>query len=170
MSIQTEIERKYIIEKPSESDLAKMQGFTKSEILQIYLENTESGATHRIRKRAFAGGDVEYTENTKQRIDEMSVIECEDRISEEEFCRLSKKIDKTTTPILKTRYTFLYKGKTLEFDLYPLWKSSCIMEVELESREESFEVPDFIKVIKEVTGDTRYSNHSMTRVFPEEII
>ena len=31
-------------------------------------------------------------------------------------------------------------------------------------------LPDFIKVIREVSGNKTYSNHSMARKFPEELI
>ena len=170
MSVQTEIERKFIIEKPSLEALAQFEGYSASEILQIYLENTERGATHRIRRRAFLGGAVEFTENTKERIDRMSVIEREESISEERFYALAKKIDKRTRPLKKCRYTVPFGGRTLEIDVYPEWEKSCILEIELQGREDGYELPDFIQVIKEVTGDKRYSNHSMSVIFPEEII
>ena len=42
------------------------------------------------------------------------------------------------------------------------------MEIELEKREESVEIPDFIEIIRDVTGDKAYSNAAMARAFPTE--
>ena len=58
----------------------------------------------------------------------------------------------------------------MEIDVYPEWKSTCIMEIELESEDEVPSLPDFIRVVKEVTADRRFSNHSMSKSFPEELI
>ena len=58
---------------------------------------------------------------------------------------------------------------TVEIDIYPEWDSTAILEVELRSRDEQISLPDFIKILKEVTGDKRYSNASMSRTFPEEL-
>ena len=44
------------------------------------------------------------------------------------------------------------------------------MEVELESEDERMELPEFIRVIKDVTGLRDYSNHSMAHSFPAEIV
>ena len=142
---QIETERKYIIEKPDISILQSKNNFTSSEIVQIYLSDSEK--THRIRKRVFADGCVQYTENTKRRISTMSSLETEREISEDEFLALSKNIEPHSQPVIKTRITFEYLSKTFEIDVYPRWKSTCILEVELPSEEEKIAFPSFIKHI-----------------------
>lgn len=166
--IPIEIERKYIIEIPDEEKMRICNGYTMSEIVQIYIES-QSRVTHRVRSRK-ANGKTVYTETKKIRIDKMSSYEDEKEISEREFLSLSNNIKKGTVPIEKARHTFDYLGQTFEVDVYPEWKKSCIMETELESRESRVEIPDFIKIIKEVTGDKAYSNASMAKSFPREII
>ena len=42
------------------------------------------------------------------------------------------------------------------------------MEIELESRDEDAEIPSFIKMLYEVTGEKRYSNAKMAEDFPPE--
>lgn len=163
---QIEIERKYIIAMPDISRLRELCGFTESRIEQIYL-STASGNTHRVRKRDF-GNAVEYTETCKERIDGMSVREREREISENEFMALSKNIAEGTRPLKKIRYTFDFSNQTFELDVYPEWKSTAIMETELKSRDEMVEMPDFITIIREVTGERAYSNASMSRNFPKE--
>ena len=161
-----EIERKYIIKIPDMEVLREVEEFTESEILQIYL-NSPSSVTHRIRRRGFSSGIV-YTETKKRRIDKMSAVEEEREISENEFNLLSENIKTGTTPIKKKRYTFLYNGKVFELDVYPEWKSTCILETELSSREEKVDFPSCIAVLEEVTGNPAYSNAGMARLFPRE--
>ena len=161
-----EIERKYIVRKPNESEISLADGYSRSEILQIYL-NSPPGVTHRIRMRKFDNG-TSYTETVKRRIDRISAYEDEHEISEEEFKLLRKNKKQRTRPVNKVRHTFSYLGKTFELDVYPHWRRTCIMEVELSDRSEPVALPPFIRVIKEVTGDKCYSNASMSREFPKE--
>ncbi len=162
----TEIERKFIIKKPSIDTIASMESYSESEILQIYIEDEK--LTHRVRKRVYKNGACEYTENTKSRINAMSAVECENEITCELFDELSKNMEKGARPLLKIRRTFAYLDKIFEIDEYPEWKNTCIMEVELMSEEEKTEFPPFIEVMREVTGERAYSNHSMAHIMPKE--
>ena len=168
MSVPVEIERKYVILLPSTEILRAQEGYTVSEIRQTYLKS-EPGVTHRVRMRSYADRTV-YTETRKTRIDRMSSFEDEREISREEYGLLLELRHPDTVTLTKTRHTFLYLGKTFEIDVYPEWQRSCIMETELESREESVGMPDFIRVLTEVTGDKKYSNASMSHSFPAELI
>ena len=163
-----EIERKYIIRIPDIEKMRAEAGYGASEILQIYLSSPR-GVTHRIRKRASDGNAV-YTETKKTRIDKMSCYEDERVIGESEFLSLSENMREGTQPIKKTRHVFVYDGHTFEVDVYPAWKSSCILETELGAASETVKFPDFIEVIAEVTGNPAYSNSAMSKSFPEEII
>lgn len=166
MPIPLEIERKFIIKKPDTEKMSQMPEYDKTAITQIYLLS-DGGITHRIRSRKYRDRAV-YTETVKKRIDEISVYEDEREIGGEEFLALSKKIDKTTRPISKVRHSFLYSGKTVEIDIYPEWKNTAIMEIELESRDDDISLPEFISVVREVSGIKEYSNASMSRRFPDE--
>ncbi len=167
MNTQIEIERKYIIEKPSVSDMQAMADYTSSDIVQIYLKSAPA-VTRRIRSRSFADKTV-YTETVKVRIDAISANESEREISAEQFAELSGEIAQGSRPLRKTRHTFSYGRHTVEIDVYPEWENTAVLEVELRGRDECVLLPDFINIIKEVTGDKRYSNASMSRSFPEEL-
>jgi CYTH domain-containing protein len=169
MNAQLEIERKYVIRMPRLETVSRMPNFTESDIVQIYLNNTQDGAAHRIRKRVYKGQRPEYIENTKQRIDGMTVIEWEQPISAKRFEELSSTRPMELSPVYKTRYTFDYLGRTVELDVYPKWKHTCVMEIELTRGDEVPEIPEFIHIIKDVTGDNSYSNHTMAREFPPEL-
>lgn len=161
-----ETERKYVIQKPDIRILESQSGFTSSEIEQIYLLDSEK--THRIRKRVFTSGTVEYTENTKMRISLMSSVESEREIGENEYKELSLNIEPGSRAVIKRRITFEYLSKIFEIDIYPEWDKRCILEVELDSEDEKIEFPPFIKIIDDVTGKREYSNHRMAYKFPEE--
>jgi len=168
MPTPIETERKFVILKPDFDALAICEGYTVSKITQIYLK-TEDGITHRVRSREYRDRTV-YTETKKTRISQMSVIEDEREISQREFQEKSALIDKGLKPVIKTRRTLCYMGHTVEIDEYPEWESCCILEVELPSEDTPLSLPDFIKVVCEVTGVKSYSNHSMAKCFPNEPI
>lgn len=168
MKDHIEIERKFIIAKPDLVLLQTQLEYTSSDIVQIYLKSSPH-VTHRVRSRAYLGRTV-YTETKKMRISGMSAYEDEHEITESEFTSLSENIDPDTAPIIKTRHTFLYHGQLFEVDVYPNWRTCAIMETELEGEDAIVDMPPFISIIKEVTGIKAYSNASMSRVFPSEII
>lgn len=163
-----EIERKFIIKMPDISLMSTRDEYTKSDILQIYITSLP-GETHRVRKRAYAD-NILFFETRKIRIDNISSTEIEGEITEERFNELCKNILDGTLPIVKTRHTFLYDSHTFEIDVYPNWTRTAVMEIELNDREEQVMIPEFISIIKDVTGDKKYSNAAMSRSFPEEII
>jgi CYTH domain-containing protein len=162
-----ETERKFIIEMPDICALSTYSNYQKSRIEQIYL-NSEN-CTHRIRKRVYKDKTV-YTETKKTRISSMSAIENENEISEEKYNNL-KKMRRNGTKILeKTRHSFTFGTHTVEIDVYPEWKRSAVMEIELESENSSLTLPSSVKILREVTGNYEYSNAKMSECFPNEIV
>ncbi len=167
MKSAVEIERKFVIVMPSIDELSRQSDYTVSRITQTYLES-DGSVTHRVRKREWEDRTV-FTETEKKRIDKMSANETESEIGETEYLKLLGNKKAGTSTVIKTRHTFTYLDKTVEIDIYPQWKESCVMEIELESREEKIALPSFIKIVKEVTGDRTYSNAAMAECFPQEI-
>lgn len=168
MKKAVEIERKFVILLPDISSLEDLDGYSRSEIEQIYLES-EKGRTHRIRSRRFDGATV-YTETEKIRIDAISAFENEKEIDCRRFSELRARQRKDSRVIEKTRITFRFGERLFEVDVYPEWKRTAIMEVELPERDTEIDLPPFIEIVKEVTGDKAYSNASMSRTFPKELI
>jgi CYTH domain-containing protein len=166
MSTSVEIERKFIIEMPDISALRTAPDHTESRITQIYLES-ETGVTHRVRLREYADVTV-ATETKKIRIDSMSAVEDEREITLAEFEEKSREIARGTRPVCKTRHTLRHGAYVIEIDVYPEWQSTAILEVELPTRETRVELPPYIRVIREVTGDRKYSNASLSHAFPAE--
>lgn len=155
-----EIERKFLIEYPDISVLEALCNGKKSEIQQWYL-NTDEGET-RIRKRKETD-KVTYFKTVKKDVQGAKRIEIEDIISEDEYFALLKNGAENGSSISKVRYCVDYMGHCFEFDIYPFWKDKAVMEIELNDQNENFDIPDFIKIIQEVTSDKRYNNFSLAK-------
>ena len=163
-----EIERKYVIRMPDIAKLRAENGYTVSDIEQTYLDS-EPGVTRRVRKRRYAERE-EYTQTKKIRIDKISSFEQEGRIAEQEYLELLKSKRGGTRTLTKTRHTFVRGEQRFEVDVYPEWTRTAILETELVSRLTEVDMPDFIEVIAEVSGDKRYTNAAMSQSCPEELI
>lgn len=153
-----EIERKFLIRYP---DLKRLEQICskKIAIVQTYLIS-EQDVSRRIRKSE-CGDNTVYYYNEKVRITDMTRIEREREIPEEEYEELIKDANPKAQTIRKTRYCIPSGDLCFEVDVFPEWKDRAFAEVELESEQQGFEIPDCICVIKEVTDDRRYTNLSM---------
>lgn len=154
-----EIERKYLIQYPNLEKLEKLDNCQKVEIIQTYIK-TGNADEMRIRQRGLNGNFI-YTKTIKRRVDDLTRIETEQRISKDEYLRLLLDADTTKRQIRKTRYCVMHKNQYFEIDIYPFWQDKAIMEIELRGQKQEVVIPNFVKVIKEVTDDYEYSNYNI---------
>ena len=89
-------------------------------------------------------------------------------LTEDEYERRLAARDPRRQTIRKTRYCLPYAGHVFEIDVFPFWTRQAIMEVELKNENEEFTLPPFIKILREVSEDPAYSNHSLAREIPPE--
>lgn len=163
MQNNIEIERKYLIEIPDIDILKAQPNYNASFIEQMYISTDGSGEYKgdRIRKRVYS--DVtKYYKTHKEYITGMSKIEIEDEISKEEYEILSKMKLPGSRVIRKVRHCFDFEGQMPELDIYEFWKDRATVEVELESEDQAVTLPEFIKVIEDVTDDKSYSNFALS--------
>ncbi len=164
-----EIERKYLIRYPDIPTLLAQKGVEQWEIVQIYLTVSGPGETRRIRQ-VVCDGEIKYYKTHKKHITGMRTEEDEGEIDQMEYIRLSHEMNPRCKPLGKTRYRVPYAGHVLEFDIYPFWKDRAIMEIELEREDEDAAIPDYVHIIRDVSGDVAYKNRSLAeRVVDEEI-
>lgn len=149
-----EIERKFLVA----DDSYKSMAFHNDRIAQGYLCR-EGGNSARVRVR----GDKGYITIKGPSMDGgISRFEWEKEIPAGEAWELLKLCHGGI--IDKTRYLVKCGKHTFEVDEFYGDNEGLVMaEVELESPDEEFERPQFLG--KEVTGDRRYYNSSLTR-FP----
>jgi adenylate cyclase len=143
-----EIERKFLI------DIDKLEKLQNGyDIKQGYIQ-TKDETVVRVRVKGngafmtIKGGNIGAT-----RLEYEYSIPVEDANEMlEKFC---------TKPILyKTRYLILHKKHTWEIDVFHKENEGLIVaEVELESEDESIELPEWI--VKEVTNDAKYYNSNL---------
>lgn len=152
----TETERKYVIEYPDIEKLKEAEGTREFTITQTYLES-DGKTERRIRKRECAK-KTEYFYTEKTKISDISRKEEERSIDIDEYERLLKTKKQGTVSLEKRRFAIPYKGHTVEVDIYPFAAAWAIAEVELSGEDEKPELPPFISVIREVTGEKEYSN------------
>ncbi|MBQ7505361.1 MAG: AAA family ATPase [Ruminococcus sp.] len=158
-----EIERKFLIEYP-DTDYLMSLVCSKCEIEQSYMLGPEG--KFRLRKRGENGSYV-YIKTVKTKISDTIREEVETRLTEDEYNELLKN-NACTGSIKKDRYCLMYNSTYFEIDIFPFWKKQAYLEVELLSEDDEIKLPDFIKVIREVTYDSRYKNSSLCRSVPAE--
>ena len=167
-AIPLEIERKYLIRLPDEGLLDSLaQG--RAWIEQTYL-TAEAGTTERVRASRSPGGEPVYTHTVKKRRSALTREELEREIGREEYEALLSRADPALQVIRKTRWRIPYEGHTLEVDRFPFWADRALLEVELGSEEEAATLPDWIELIREVTEDGAYTNHSLAKKAPYELL
>lgn len=157
-----EIEHKYLIKKPNEEELKSVDGIRILKIAQTY--TTEGSRVRRVEENE----TVTYIKTVKKHISDLVRLETEEEITLQEYEALLKLKQPDTITLNKTRYVYPYKNKNIEIDIFPFWQTWAFLEVELESERDTFELPDFVEVIREVTSDKAYRNYALSKKIPKE--
>lgn len=197
MDTHLEIERKYLIAMPSTIRLSRISGATVTHITQTYLVSQQGvtrrvrkssqvqyvaytysqkliqsskkecilavrRACQRVRKNI-----ITYSYNEKSNISDISRLEKDAIITQQNYLLLLQQSDPSLSAIIKTRYALPQDGFVCEIDIYPFWRQYAILEVELAAKDIHPPIPSFISIIKEVTHDKAFSNHSLSRTVPQ---
>lgn len=164
-----EIERKYLIRMPDTSALAAMTGCEIWDIVQTYLMDGEDGSTHRVRSIR-CGERTEYIYTHKRRLSDMSHEEREEQVSPSEYENLLAQANPALNSIDKRRYRIPFEGQLLEIDIYSFWKDRATLEIELESEEQEIRLPQWLSIVRELTGERAYKNRFLAEEIPMEEI
>ena len=156
-----EIERKYLVKKPSILQLSAHAELSICGIIQFYLISKE-GAERRIRAR-WKGTHTSYFLTEKREITPLCREETEREISFDEYVNYHDERDFSLSSIVKQRICFDYKGQLFELDIFSFSDKFALMEIELKSENDTVTLPDFIEVIKEVTNDPHYRNRNLAK-------
>ncbi|MBR6030155.1 MAG: AAA family ATPase [Clostridia bacterium] len=158
-----EIERKFLIKYPNLKELESLPNCQRVDILQIYLQSSDSAEEVRIRQRGQDGHFI-YFMTRKRKAGDGKRVEIEKRLTQEEFLALMPQADPACRPIRKQRYCLSENGLYYEIDIYPEWKHQAIMEIELRDENQRIEYPDCVEVIREVTNEEAFSNRALAEV------
>lgn len=166
MSKNMEIERKFLIEIPKIPDESIKRNI---DIIQVYLVDGENGCQRRVRKIAENSmNKFIYTE----KIFYSPIVrkETESEINEETYNELLKQARGDCSAVIKKRICFDYLGQLFELDLYQFSDKLAILELEIDSPTQEIIFPEYIRIVKEVSDDNRYSNAALCTAgkFPAE--
>lgn len=161
--IPLEIERKYLIRKPDDKVLSKLGKMAITNIVQTYLVSSDDSVERRIRQRGNEQDGYTFYYTEKKKLDGIRRSENESIIPPEKYINYLEEADTSLHTVRKTRHCFLYKGKYFEMDFYPFSQEYAILEIELSSQEEEVKLPDMLEIVKEVTGDSEYSNKTLAK-------
>ncbi len=159
--VPLEIERKYLVEIP---DWTKLPHYERVTIEQRYLIRTKNGAKRRIRARG-QNGSWFYTETTKRKITEITRVETERILSSREYHYLrATALDPSRIPIVKHRHCFVWKHQYFELDVFvsPVLPHA-LLEIELMDEAQIVRLPPFLKIVKEVSDNPRWTNSTIAR-------
>lgn len=165
MAENLEIERKFLVKIP---DCSNLNVRRKINILQTYLQNGDNDLQRRVRRIA-DDNSIKYFYTEKIFYSAVIRQETEFEISRDEYNRLISEKKADCVPIEKCRICFDYRNQLFELDIYPFSDKFAVMELELENSEQKIFFPEYVDVVKEVTGIEEYSNASLAnaRKFPD---
>ena len=166
MTTKLEIERKFLVKFPTSwSALSEMFDdlVDVKRISQTYLVSEENEPAARVRKTVEGlTGDTQtvYHFNQKKPVDSGVHEETEREITKSKYEKYLKNSNPNKVPVEKTRFVFKYNDQVFELDVFkgPL-KGLAILEIELEDKNDTVELPPFLKIVKEVTKDKRFTNY-----------
>lgn len=132
----------------------------ESDITQTYLV-AEPGCEVRLRRRVWDGEAVNV-HRTKRRVSDTELIETERQLSTNLYHSLLQQADPYRQTIHKRRQSLIWKGQYMEIDTFlsPV-DDLVILETKGVEEREEVKLPPFLKVIEEVTGNSRYYNYNI---------
>ena len=156
--VPSSVEKKFLVRKPSD-ELLKNIGFSsRNEIIQTYLRTNIEGIERKVRQigNEKDGYSFYYTQKTKK--NGINTKEIEKKISVKDYINLMSEADTSLHQLKKERYCFISNNQFFELDVYPFDSEYAILDLEIDNKEDSFLVPNFLEVIKDVTNDDYYKN------------
>ena len=158
-----EIERKFLIEYPDIEFLNSIKTCRRISITQAYLTTPDEGY-FRIRRRG-DGDKAVYIKTVKIKISDIKRIEIENYISKEQYDSYLAQRQYVTGIISKDRYCIVDNNTYYEHDVYPFWRDRATIEIELLSENQPYQLPSFVKLVREVTSEPIYRNLALAQKY-----
>ncbi len=160
--VPTEIERKFLIKKPTLEEIEKLGCISKTNIIQTYLKSDNPKIERRVRQRGTKQNGFNFYYTEKMEIKDGERIENESKITPTEYINYLTEADILLHQISKVRRCFIYDKKYYEMDFYPFSDEYAILEIELNDINEPINLPP-LTIVKEVTNDKSFKNYSLAK-------
>ena len=133
-------------------------GAAPVEMMQTYLNSTSPRIERRIRQQKNGGGYL-YFYTEKRIAEDGSRWVTEKPISEKEYVAYLMESDLSLHAVRKVKYRFGYRSSRMEIDVYPFAQERAVLFVY--GGGEKPELPEEIRLIKEVTNQAEYKNRQL---------
>jgi len=149
-------EGRFIIDEPTD---LKRETFEVEEVFLV--TKSKEMLENKIRSR---GKEDSYTYIHETR----SIVQGEEiimkrQITAREFIQLGDQKDVNKKPIEKIRHCFIYKNQNFVVDVFQnVVGKPTILRIETNDKDEVVNIPPFVQIIREVTGDKNYLTNTMT--------
>ncbi|MFB4306390.1 hypothetical protein [Actinomadura sp. GTD37] len=153
-----EIERKFLLGKAPDWSHPALRDADVIDYEQVYLK-VEGPEQVRIRRGSRAGRTAYHLARLHRLADGVREVE-ERELGRDEYETLRRDRDTRREIIAKVRYCFDWQGQFFELDDIhrPATRACHLLELQVESLEQSFTLPDFLVIDREVTTDRAFSN------------
>lgn len=154
---------KYLIEVNDEllEKLSHEDNYSLSHIVQHYLLS-DNGFERRIRRRD-RDGDVLYSYSEANYLSTNERIKVDRVLTERQYNDYQHQVDKSLNVTDKMRYAFINNDSFFKLDVFDFDTSKGILSTE-SGADDTVKLPDYIKVIKDVTGDVNYKNYHLAKL------
>ena len=155
--------RKYLIEV-DDGLLERVRSeanYSTSHIIQHYLRS-DGGYERRIRMRERDDG-IMYIYTEANYISGNERVKVDRVLTERQYKDFFHQIDPELNVIDKTRYSFIHDKLFYKLDVFNFDTSRGILSVDQPADGHDVVLPDYIKVIKEVTDDKNYKNYYLAK-------
>jgi CYTH domain-containing protein/thymidylate kinase len=153
-----EVERRFLLRSPASREIPIR--FEEVEIEQTYLVS-QHGWESRVRRRGQQGSST-YTHTMKRPVASGERVKIERPITGREYIALLAEADPACRTITKRRRVFLWANQYFEWDLFLQPRPGLeLLEVEVDTLDDPLELPPFLHVEQEVTGDERLTNYQI---------
>ncbi len=151
--------KRYLIEVNDEllEKFASEANYSTSHIIQHYLR-PENGHERRIRSRQ-TGDVVMYSYSDAKYLSTNERIKTDSVLTQRQYNDYLSQVDKNLNVLDKTRYSFIDGDSIYKVEVFDFDKTKGILAVEIPVDGTEVRIPEYIKVIKDVTDDVNFKNY-----------
>lgn len=154
---------KYLIEVDDEllERLKSEANYSTSHIVQHYL-TSDNGVERRIRRRD-RDGDIMFSYSEANYLATNERIKIDRVLTERQYNDYGNQIDRSLNVTDKMRYAFINNGSFFKLDVFDFDKTKGLLSTETKKDVSEVKLPEYVKVIKDVTGDKNYKNYYLAK-------
>ena len=155
--------KKYLVEVDDEilEKIKSETSYSTSHIVQHYL-TSPNGIERRIRKRE-RNGSLLYSFSEANYLSTNERIKVDRVLSERQYYDYGAEVDQSLNVIDKQRYSFFKNNNFCKLDVFDFDSTKGLLSVQIPDDRKEIVLPEYIKVIKDVSDDVNYKNYNLAK-------